>query len=91
MLPEIVSDSTLYGYILFTVANITLAFECIEIKYSLANTDVLNTSWLSWNVYVYIFNIIISDISTHLIMSYFKKSYFPFLTIQIFSQNQSIF
>lgn len=66
MLPEIVSDSTLYGYILFTVANVTLAFECVEIKYSLANRDVLNTSWLSCNVYVYIFNIIISLILVHI-------------------------
>lgn len=53
MLPEIVSDSALYGYILFTVANVTLAFEYVEIKYSLANRDVFNTSWLSWNVYMY--------------------------------------
>lgn len=53
MLPEIISDSVLYGYILFTVANVTLAFEYVEIKYSLANTVVLNTSWLSWNIYMY--------------------------------------
>src|SRR5580765_5545001 len=68
MLPEIVSDSALYGYILFTVANVTLAFECVEIKYSLANRDVLDTSWLSWNIYVCIFNIIILNVNIHLIM-----------------------
>lgn len=67
MLPEIVSDSALYGYILFTVANVTLAFECVEI-YSLANRDVFDTSWLSWNIYVCIFKIIIFDVNIHLII-----------------------
>lgn len=90
MLPEIVSDSALYGYMLFTVANVTLAFECVEIKYSLANTDVLDTSWLSWNIYVYIFNIIILHVNIHLIMNYIIQKAISSLSKQIFSHNFEI-
>lgn len=43
MLPEIESVS-LYGNILFTVVNIAAAFQCVEIKYSLANKEVLDSS-----------------------------------------------
>lgn len=43
MLLEIALVSILYGYISFIVANVTVAFQCIGIKYSLANGAIFDS------------------------------------------------